>query len=153
MIALEYEPSKAMWELLRWGFFESNSNLICVSHESPLWPAKHECSLRSFYLICCLVSFGYRCLIVYDNVQRHKNGHTKKGKTQIDKWKKKVLWKSFSFFDLKSSHFKEGCFHVGTQELVFVFFAADSVCKLDESVNRLKSFSFNTQNFFAILML
>lgn len=57
----------------------------------------------------------------------------KKGKTQIDKYEKIV-------FDLKSSHFKERGFHVGTHELVFVFFAADSICEWDESVKIIESF-------------
>lgn len=38
-------------------------------------------------------------------------------------------------FDLESSHLKEGGFHVGTHELVFVFFTADSVCKLERIDN------------------
>lgn len=38
-------------------------------------------------------------------------------------------WQIEKDFDLKSSHFEEGCFHVGAQDLIFVFFAMDSVCE------------------------
>lgn len=78
---------------------------------------------------------------LYECSKTSKWTHEKKGKHKLTN----VTSKKRRYFDLKSSHFKEGGFHVGTHELIFVLFTADSVCKLERIDNNYLSFILNNE--------